>query len=360
MAQALQSKTFIAAFSLTHLGSLASLAIGLVLQTAACAQEKPPVPPGSKPVVRAAPSSKSPRNLEGAREFDRVVGIIGDKVILRSEIEDQLAETKLSKEERKAQERAVLEAIARDQIWIQYGKVLAPAEVDQFIDRRLKQYQNEQIKDYGSFTKMNEELALIDNSWENLREIKRNEYLAHYAQTEAWRRHAGLTGTMLVTPKMMRTYYDDHPDYFSEQSAAEIAIVFVPKTMTLMELQSIRTTWQEERISAAKLAEKFPGLRAQESVVVTAESSSREFIETFAKANSEGAVSEPIPRGQVNILLKVTRKVEAKQQSFDEVATQQRIRVELTQKKMERRQSQLLFVNQHKVFIWPHDLLSAF
>lgn len=303
------------------------------------------------------------------REFDKVRGIIGDRVILQSTIDSEIAdrtEEQLEEAERRRLERDILREIARDEIWVQYGKVLgqqAPEAFEQAIEREVQKRIDALIQLYGSYTKANQELAEDGLSIAGRRAQIRKELLSTIAQQEAVVKRIRDQVPLLVTPREMLHYFENHPDEFAARTEADVAWVrFTPRETDEASRTHVTTAieaWRLNDGTADDLAKRFGGVAMTIANIRPIEDDPRaEFLKQFAAAAAEGEISEPRQFGRFWGMLKLVRKVDQRERTFADQSVQDEIREQLATRRFDELNRQILFENAEQLFVWPNWLLS--
>lgn len=306
----------------------------------------------------------------GRRSFDAVIGVIGDRVILQSTIDAELrARTQgrtLDDLERKRLENDALREIAREEIWVQYGKVLgqqAPEAFEEIIERETEKKVDELVALYGSFAKTNEELEAIGTSLPEMRESYRKELLRDIAHNEAVVKRIRNQIPLLVTPHEMREYYDSHAADFAARTEADIAWVSFPARDEEHAARVVQAAaaWRSDGSTAEDLAERFGGVAmpTAERVRPVAEDPRAEFLRAFARDGQEGDVSEPLRIRGNYFLLRIARKLDQPERGFDDPTVQQEIRRILSDRSYEDLNMRVMMRNSQKLLVWPSWLLTG-
>src|SRR5690606_4200270 len=188
--------------------------------------------------------------------------------ILRSTIERELRATFRGEEvDRVTQERAraeIVRAIAREELWIQIGKVIGredPELFEQQIRGLVDQYMREEEDRYGSYTRMIEELRELDTSWQSIAEQKRREILGQSARQHAISQRYRQGFNLLVTPREMLDYFETHAQEFAAQDSADVQALSFPKgeTGAAERAAAAAAAWRTGGGPAAEIAARHGG-----------------------------------------------------------------------------------------------------
>ena len=349
----------------------AAATVAVLVLASAPAQQQPPSP--VLPKV-AQPTAKGSGK---ARVFDEVIGIIGDRVILQSaidrELEDRFVDRKMTAQERELEKRRIMFAIARDEVWVQYGKVLgqqAPDAFEEAVQHHIDAYMQEEQNRYGSFTRMTEELESIGSSYQSVQESYRNKLLSDIARNQALGNRVRDKIPLLVTPREMLRYFKKNRRMFEASSVADIAWVSFPTRDdpegTVARAQEAAEAWRrppaagEVELDERDLAQRFNGIPLPPSVEIRPddpEDSRADFLKTFAAEQPEGTVSDPILRGTNYLVLKLVLKVDRAERKFTDPLVQSEIRNLLADQKMQVLHGRILVRNSQKLLVWPEWLL---
>lgn len=322
--------------------------------------------------VKTEPVQVTPTRKAGRQQrvlFDRVEGIIGDQVILKSSIDDELraqeeSGTPMTASERQDRARIILTGIAQDEIWVQYGKVIggqSPEQFKAYEDRYVAEKMAEQEQRFGSFTRFNEELGNIGESRGALESQIRTRLLSDIGKQQALggpRQRSPL----MVTPKAMRRYFDQHPEQFSIQNLADYEWMYFPANAgdSVARMAKAATAWANEAADPEQIATQFGGrFRGTGQVLDDPDDDTADAIKNFALTASPGQISSPILLGRNYRLYKVTHRTLARKLRFSDPEVQKRIQLELRTKQLREIQNRVIQQNSAKLLIWPPRLRAA-
>ena len=302
--------------------------------------------------------------------FDKVIGIIGDRVILASTIDEELRaieESGTPMNDRERQDRGwnILMRIAREEIWVQYANIIGgenPEEFKQYIDRLVARRMTEAEQSYGSFTRFNEELGNIGESFGEIESEFRNQVLSSIGRSSALGQPSQRS-PLMVTPKAMRRYFDENPENFSIQGEAEFAWMTFSsdddaKVSELMAAAAM--AWAKEEADPEQIAGQFGGrFRGMDQVRDDPDDHHAEPIKSFVLAARLGEVSQPIRLGRSYRLLKVTARTHAEEETFADPKVQARILLILKERKFRQAQNRVIQQKSGNLLIWPLELRDA-
>jgi hypothetical protein len=298
---------------------------------------------------------------------DEVIGVIGDRVILLSTIEEELQAMESSEPgdwtdaRRKQEAWGILGRIARDEIWVQYGKVIggqSPEQFKQATDRIVAERMAEQEQRYGSFTRMTEELGNIGVSRSSVESQVRNQLLSEIGQWNALGQLSQRSNLML-TPKRMRRYFDENQELFAVKGEVTFARMWFDVEMSGVQecMANAAKAWAEPDAEPDEIALRFGGrFRGLDSVQEGPEDNHAEAIREFVLNSPEGAISKPILLGTKYRLLKVMEKTSAEQKAFQDPEVQEFIRDRLQRMQMTETKMRVIERNSSKLLIWPPQL----
>ncbi len=327
--------------------------IGLVLLSAA-------------PSASAQETAGSPR---GRRLFDRVDAIIGDRVILRSTLDEEVEARQpgpIDAETRMRLRTEFVHDIVREQIWIQHGKSIgdkAPAAFAESIDKEVDRRIREEMRETGSFSLLDTELGQIGRSWDDVRRRERNQILERIARGNVMTKLYYNKGLM-VTPREIQRYFDEHPEEFNRPASADVSWVSFrvrgDADAVLKQAQSAAAAWRTQNMSSAEVAEKFGGVDfgVKRDIRQTESDKRRKFLKTFAASGEIGDVSEPIRTSDSAIgILRLEDKVAARSSQFFDPIVQSNIRTRIARDKTDQWQNRVLFHKRRNVYVWPPTIL---
>lgn len=294
--------------------------------------------------------------------FDKVIGVIGDQVILWSTIEEELraieeSGTPMTYSERNDRRMRILVTIARNEIWVQYGKVIggqSPEEFKAVLDRYVAERMAEQQQRFGSFTRFDEELRNIGDSRSSLETRLRNKLLSDYGRSNA----PGQRSPLMVTPKEIRRYFDQNPERFSIQSTADYERMFFPLDLADVDqrMAAAAEAWAKDGADPEQIAAQFGGrVRAGGQVL----DDHADSIKSFALNASPGQVSQPIRLGRYYWLYKVTSRTYAREELFTDPEVQKRIKFRLREQMSMEARNRVIQQNGATLLIWPPELRNA-
>lgn len=356
-------------------GSRFVVALGLALATALGG-----VAVAQRPVDASAPvrgnfggipdPTNAPQQPAGRVLIDGVRAVIGDRVILQStvqrEMARQYADQELTDDERTRLEFDIVREIAKEEIWVQIGKVIGnqdPEEFEETIDSLVQDYLDEQVQEYGSFARMDEELRATQTSWQTLAQEQRAKILRDSARQHAIRERFKDGIALLVTPRELREYYDANPGAFEADEYADLAgIMFPPGRDVAQRAAAAVAAWREDPLATpAGLAERFGAIemRPMPHVRQGSENSLRAEVKQFALLGVDGEVSEPIGFDGKFMVLKVLNKQSQPARAFDDINTQNLIRRFLVDRKMRMLEARILTWKFEKIMTWPPQLMGG-
>jgi hypothetical protein len=303
----------------------------------------------------------------GRQPLDGVVGVIGDRVILASTIERELEQQPIEGDaiQRQRARDAILIDIAREEVWVQIGKVIGredPEAFEQQIRQLLDEYKREQVDRYGSFTRMSQELEALGRTWQSLEDEQRNRILGDSARQQAIRQRFSEGLHLLVTPREMAEFYRTNAAQFAARDSADLAWISFPRTEPGAEQRAAdaAAAWRVEDIGERDLAGRFGGvaLRPNLDVRPTAEDRHAAFLKDFARDGAEGDVLGPVVRGSSLFVVKMIRKQSQPAMAFEDPAVQDAIRQSLVRQRISSLELGVLNWKAREILRIPPDILS--
>ncbi|MCA8944328.1 MAG: peptidyl-prolyl cis-trans isomerase [Planctomycetes bacterium] len=304
----------------------------------------------------------------GRRLVDQVEAVIGDHVLLQSqlrrEVESRIAGREFSAEQIRALTDEVVFDLVREQIWVQYGKSLverSPQNLDEFVEQRVDEQIAEEIRQSGSFLRYESELGLLGDSWSETRRRRRNRILEEWGRVSAVSQLARQR-SLLVRPAEIREFFEAHIDQFQRPASADVSRVGFRIQGNAEDAQERATraaeAWRAEDLAPLVVAERFQGIEMNALLRIedTADDPRAPFLKKFAAEHPAGFVSEPIQRGNFFLLLRVETKREAKTATFDDPDVQATIRNKLAEQRIDARQDQVMRSKAREIYVWPPAL----
>lgn len=311
----------------------------------------------------------------GRRVYDGVRVIIGDRVILQSTLEREIrsqieamgmaSNTPLAREDELRIRDQVMTRFARDEVWIEYGKSLGerdPKQFEQAIDSEVDSQLKDEIRASGGMLQFDRDVGDLGTSWTDLRRQKRNSILTQIAKRNAIAPLINNQG-LLVTPREIRAYFDEHPEQFSQPETADIQRIGFSierdPAATQARVQEAAVAWRAGTMSASQIAKQYGGIALETQRDVRpgdADERSKE-LKNFAATHKIGEVSDPIRSGRKFFtLLRVEAKTEAIEVAFTDPLVQMRIRERLAEIHYVDWQNDVLRRKRRNIYTWPPAL----
>ena len=327
----------------------------------AAAQEQPP--PFPRPSPPPAPSGP-PLHL-----FDAVVLVVGDRLILNSEIERELQTRRenaaaeggtLNPEDEPRIRQAILVKLAQEAGMAQASKLLAPdirSRIDAGVEEMLRDYEAEEVKRAGGYDQFINELGVLGKSLEGVIDERRTRMRAAYAEQQIMSNRLRNEGALLVTPAEMKRFYDENIDQFTREHSVDLAVLALRVTdreAAMAQIQRVADAWRRPGRTAAQVVAEFPDLPLSDLGMETAVSNSAEdarraWLKEFATTATADQVSEPQAIGSALWLIKAVRVQEASQEPFESQRVQSLIHHFLVQRRLETFRLRLLHRNQRSI-----------
>lgn len=318
----------------------------------------------------AALNAPAPAQSGGRRPFDAVVGVIGDRVILAStiqrEVEALAGDQELSEADRQRFGTEIMRRIAREEVWIQIGKVIGREDPDVFeeqVQAMLDDYKREQVANYGSFTRMTQELEANGDSWQALEEKQRNRILRDSARQHAISQRFSDGFQLLVTPREMLEFYVENQERFAARESTDLAWISFPGDRPNAEQKAAdaAAAWRDEALTEKEVASRFSGVALPPNLDVrqTDDDPRAAFLKEVARDGAEGDVVGPIRRGDGFFVVKVARKVSEPERRFDDPEVQSAIRETLIRTRLIELEGGILQWKAAQIMRWPDWLLST-
>jgi len=344
------------------------IATALTLTTVAPAQTRQGKAPGIP-----ARSTDQQQNRNPRRFFDGVIGIVGNRVILESEVLKELAgevESRKNKGQMVSEadtqkiRRDILQAKSQQAILAESAKTLHGAtrqQVEGAFENYMKVYEQNQIKKFGSGIRYAEQMKVLGITPESVRDEERSRFMAQLAEQQNLQRRAQDQFALLVTPIAMLEFYKEHRESFSRAASADIEVMTVSlrddseaaaekATSAAKSWRAGKTTAQIEKEFDTSLLDKFSN--------VNSDSEHAPFIREFASNHEEGAVSEPQPRGSSLWLLKIVTKTPAVELSFMDQKVQHYILEQLIMQRIGELRQRLFLRTQNNFYMEIPELSS--
>ncbi|MBK8978869.1 MAG: peptidyl-prolyl cis-trans isomerase [Planctomycetes bacterium] len=319
-----------------------------------------------RPVPPAAPGGAAP--VRERRLLDRVKAIVGDRVILESSVQRQLernvGDAPLTPEERARAEREIVRELAREEIWVQVGKRIGaenPEQTQALVDGMVRDYLDERIQEYGSFTQMDRELSAAGTSWQALVEERRATILRQSAWDIALRSRFEDGPQLLVTPREMARYYRANPEQFAALDSADLAWIAFDAGQQDAAARAAAAWRGNELAEAQDIAREFGGtaMPVRRDIRQSADDATREFMKAFVREHAVGDVSEPLAVGRNLFVLKLVRKISRPAMSFDDALTQQAIRKALVRMRLRELEDRILRWKSQSIPTAPRELFDG-
>lgn len=300
------------------------------------------------------------------RKYDEVVRIIGDRVILRSTLDAEMAAQgadSLEPDKRRMLEREILKGIQREQIWIEHGKSAgeqSPREFERLVERQVDDLLRRDIRSSGSRHRFNEEMLLSGDSYSELRRSHRDRVLETLARQRALTA-LYLTQGLVVTPREMKAYYDANYDRFHQDPSADIAWVSFPiggdVEASRAKALEAAAAWRAEDMSSTDLAERFGGIDLGIKANIRQDESDRsiDMLKEFAASGAVGDVSEPTRTGSFFAVLRVESKREAVSLEFENAQVQAEIRERIARERQFASRNEVLMRRSVNIYMWPPE-----
>ena len=301
-------------------------------------------------------------------EFDRVVAVIGDRVVLDSEVKEQVRakfQDEKQPEKNRQYREDILRAILRREIWVQYGKVLgqqAPEAFEEIVQRQVEEHMDEQIEEWGSFQKMVEELESIGSSWQEVEDEYRQRLLAQIAQRQAIGQRYFENRELLVTPKEMKAFFDANPQNYEARKAATIEWLSFSKSgdpdAAQANADAAARAWRTGVDDLQAIKDQFKGAiipPKRDIPYDDPDDATRSFIKEFARDNPNGTVSAPIDQQRFFLVLRVSDKIDTPQRPFTDETVQTEIREILIDRRMIQMNNRLMLQQLRNLRMWYAD-----
>ena len=206
---------------------------------------------------------------------------------------------------------------------------MTPDQRDTVLDQHMEDYRRRKVERAGSINKLTEELGVLGQTWDSLRSERETELMAELVRQRDFSVRFRDRRALMVTPKQMKRYYDTHRDEFIEQPSADLAVVVVlggtdPQT-ALQRAEEAAEAWRATAdLAAADLTAKWGAVALDDRLGVKDSESDQNAppIRAFAGKAPQGEVSEPVRMGRDYWLLKVLRRREGRDDSFDDASVQ--------------------------------------
>lgn len=315
--------------------------------------------------------AQAPAPQAKRRTFDRVRAVVGDRVILESKIRRELAAQsaqvgrELNPQEKRRAEDEIIRALAREEVWVQIGKVIGredPLAFERQIDSLVQEYMVEQQERFGSFARMNEELDALGTSWQSLRNEQRQRILRDSARSFAIGQRFRDGFSLVVTPAEIHAYYREHPADFAAQEGGDVAWISIPRSSpeARSRAEAAVAAWRAEDLGAADLARRFEGIALPAAARVQPadpEDPRPPLVKDFVRSGKTGDVLGPVERGESLVVLKLLDKRSQPALPFADARVQGAIRDRLVARHLQRLEGEILTWKAEQLLIWPANLL---
>ncbi|MEM7201227.1 MAG: peptidyl-prolyl cis-trans isomerase [Planctomycetota bacterium] len=321
------------------------------------------VAPGARVLAQPGPVGPPAPQRPGVL-YDRVLGFLGDDVILESNLRAELqAQITAAENEGRTPTRAEIEAwrrgaqarIIREQALVQAAKTLPGTTreaVDRMVDSVMQDFQREQVERAGSWNKLTEELGILGKTWDTIREERRTNTLAALAEQTSLLGKYRDRVALMVTPRDMRRFYDENLEQFVEQESADIEIVAIPSSSAdaAARAAAAAEAWRVPGATAESIADRFGGVALEPRRRVRDDEGdpNRPEIRAFAGQSQEGEVSPPTAMGRTFWLLRCVQRREARHDTFDDPQVQAWIVEQLTNRETQRLRVRLYMKSQDR------------
>ncbi len=312
------------------------------------------------------------------RKFDGVAALIGDVAILRSQIEREVdarvagleaAGEQVTPEMREGFYRSAARELGRDAILAQGTNALGGASremLEQEMQRRLREYQQEQIQKFGSFSEYARQLEMLGRTWDNVAEEQRTQQLALIHQQQEFARRFRNQFTLAITPSQIRDYYEKHIEEFVRSGSADVDMMTIQPGSDSSTLEArarvAAQAWAEPDAKADAVANEYGGLVTRmPGVRDVADDIRLAFIKEFAETAKVGEVSVPrrSATGRAMLILKLVARNDGRSDELSDPEVQRRIANVLAQEHIYAMNVALIARGEKGLSLWPASLFAA-
>jgi hypothetical protein len=322
--------------------------------------------------VAAALCAQPARPAKGPRLFDAVVAVVGDRPILYSSIEREFQSLvssavrqgeQLTPQIERAIRSNILNKLEEEARLAQASKLMNTGvrdQIDTIVEESLKDYEAREVRRAGGYDSFMQELGLVGKTLDSVIEDQRTRIQAELAQQQIMSRRIRDQAALLVTPREIRTFFDDNPEQFSRPRSADLAVLALrvedPATART-DAERVAQAWRAPGKTAeqvrAELAElPLSVLPGEAGVTDSPKDARRDWIKRFAASAAPDEVSAPQPLGGALWILKAVRIEDARQDSFDDPSVQTRIRATLQERKLQDYRMRLLERSKRSIQRW--------
>ena len=307
--------------------------------------------------------SAAPRS--NRKVIDRVMGVFGDKAILESDIQRELAARisgmelegeQLSPERILSIKQEILVQKLRDEALAQSARSMkgnSRERVDQIVESYLEDRTRQEVEKAGSLNKLTEELGLLGRTMDSVNEARRTELLADLAMQENLRRKWRDGFALAVTPTQVRRFYDENLEQFVPEESADIEVIALrvgaDPNAAMVTASEAAQAWRSGKSTDA-VASQAGGivLDVRRGVRNVEDDSNPVEIKEFAASADETEVSDPIPRGNSLWILRVLARTPGRHEQFGDPQVQAYIVDRLVRDKINRENQRLILKNGQK------------
>lgn len=334
--------------------------LALCLGGSSAQESPPPFPRRPAPPSPAGP----PLHL-----FEGVVLVVGDRLILNSEIERELATRRqnaanegktISPEDEVKIRQSIVLKLAQEAGMAQASKLLAPDirnRIDASVEEMLKEYEAEEVKRAGGYDQFINELGELGKSLDSVIDERRTRMRAAYAEQQIMSNRLRNEGALLVTPAEMRRFYDEHIAEFTRERSVDLAVLALRVTdreAAAAQIEKVAEAWRQPGKTAAAVVAEFPDLPLSDLGVETAVTGAasdarRAWLKDFAASAVADQVSAPQAVGSALWVVKAVKLQDASRQPFESQQVQTVIHNYLERTRLEAFRMRLLQRNQRSI-----------
>lgn len=330
---------------------IAALLVALMPAALAAQAAADDVPPAAN-----EPGASQPRL------FDRTLALIGDRAVLESSIRSELRAREeawtgpVTPEQRTQWQNEIVGEIYREETLQQSAKTL-PGTTQERIDRVFQEYmrdfKQQQVEKWGSVNSLTRKLGIAGTTWESVQEEQRARFMSQVAEQNAIQARFRDQFALMVTPKEMLRFYNEHLDEFVQPPSADLAVLAFPvghdPQATLAQAKEAAAAWRETGGDGSAIRDRYDGsilLQPRKGVRDVPGDDNAAPIKAFAAKATEGEVSDPIPINGYLWLLRVSHRNPGLDASFDDAEVQSKIQLFLVKEKLDKVRERLILQSQ--------------
>jgi hypothetical protein len=280
--------------------------------------------------------AQDPPAPKGPVRVDAVIATVNDGAITLSELRNVAEGFIRRKSAQRPLSAAEIETIYLQQLRLLIDKhrlaqavksfgVFTPEQIEMIFQRELTRQEQEQLRDFGSYRAIANELKRQGQTWGTAQSEKRVDIMSRFATDIAVAMRLQKQSNLYLTPRMLRETYERERHFFVHGTMARVSIVVFLDNGARAKAEKAAAEWREQEIDASQLAARYGAIALSEK---EADELAPELaaIKTFALAGPVGNISPPFEADGAVRIAKITAYVAERNGRFEDPAVQDELR----------------------------------